>query len=138
MPLLARREAGVLLVDERDMGWWNEQYRRRAGPTDILSFSSLPRVSARHAPRRPEGSRTPQVSSPGDLEELHRLGRQTFEDDPPNLGDMVVCPAYMERKWGQGERRGGARAPGSRDARRLQTRAWRRLMTGCSFTASCT
>jgi ssRNA-specific RNase YbeY (16S rRNA maturation enzyme) len=97
----------VLLADEDAMAQLNAKYRAVQAPTDILSFSNLDVSRVRESP--PGGAtQAAQVSQPASVVELRGLSEELFGDEPPSLGDMVLCPAYMERKWGAGESMCGA------------------------------
>lgn len=68
----------ILICGEKKMATYNEQYRNKKGATDILSFPY-------HTDAQPGKHITPD------------------NDDDKNLGDIILCPAVIERKrheWG--------------------------------------
>ena len=75
-------ELSVLLVDEDTMSAYHEKYMGEAGPTDVLSF--------------PMDEQQP----PGE------------EDEPPVglLGDVVLCPAVIDRQAREHDRTAAAEA----------------------------
>ncbi len=62
-------DLGILLTSNEEMGSYNETYRHKKGPTDILSFAY-------------------HELSPGE-----RIRPLTEEDK--NLGDLILAPAYI-------------------------------------------
>jgi probable rRNA maturation factor len=49
----AQAEVSVALVTDREIARWNEAYRHKKGPTDVLSFPALSkRRTGRHAKRK--------------------------------------------------------------------------------------
>lgn len=64
---------GVLVCDEKTIQLYNKQYRQKDSPTDILSFPY-------HTELKPGEQITPN------------------DDDDKNLGDIILCPAVIDRK----------------------------------------
>lgn len=65
-------EAGVAFCDELRIAELNEEHRDVPGPTDVLSFP------------------------------IDGLVEPGFPGVPRQLGDVVICPAYVERQVAQG------------------------------------
>lgn len=64
---------GVLICGEKKMASYNKQYRNKDGATDILSFPYHTELQA------------------GERIVAH-------DDDDKNLGDIILCPAIIDRK----------------------------------------
>jgi probable rRNA maturation factor len=81
---LADSEVTICLVNDREIARMNETFRRRRGPTDVLSFPEGP---------RPRGSATGRrISTAG--REFTRRRPRTAEKP---LGDIAIAPATARR-----------------------------------------
>jgi probable rRNA maturation factor len=76
---LGEADVTVCLVSDAEIAWMNEAYRKKKGPTDVLSFPEVPR----RAPASLRRART--RSSPADAR------RGQF------LGDVAISPATARR-----------------------------------------
>jgi probable rRNA maturation factor len=71
----AKTEVSIAFVSDAEIAKWNQNYRNKKGPTDVLSF---PALSKRHAKRKPN-ARVPAKSSGG------------------FLGDIAIAPETAQR-----------------------------------------
>lgn len=71
-------ELSILLCDSPTMHEYNKQYRDKDKPTDILSFSFYP------------------LLRPGESIEA-------LSEDEKNLGDIILCPEYIQSDLAQWE-----------------------------------
>jgi probable rRNA maturation factor len=82
----------VCLVDNIQMARWNRAYRGKQGPTDVLSFPSLPDSSTRSKPSK----RTARA-----LAARNRQAPTSATSSDPNLdsylGDIAIAPAVARR-----------------------------------------
>lgn len=72
-------DLGIWLLDPQEMQRYNNEYRGKDKPTDVLSFAYHP-----------------------DLKAGERIVPQT--EDDKNLGDIMLCPAYIKNdlpNWNQ-------------------------------------
>lgn len=72
-------DLGILICGAKRMAFFNEEYRGKKGPTDILSFPFHDRLVA------------------GEQIEARSA-------DEENLGDIILCPAVIDKKrldWGR-------------------------------------
>lgn len=71
----------ICLVTNADIAKWNRAYRRKSGPTDVLSFLAENDVSPRkkrHAPSRGASTSNPEIAG-------------------NYLGDIAIAPAVARR-----------------------------------------
>lgn len=69
-------DVGILLADAATMQAYNREYRGQDQPTDILSFPFYPNLKA--------GERI-----------------NTSDSELKNLGDIIICPAYVQTTLSQ-------------------------------------
>lgn len=74
---IADTEVSIAFVTDAEIAKWNESYRRRKGPTDVLSF---PAFSRRNAGRNTSAKR-----------------RKTQPADDRFLGDIAIAPETARR-----------------------------------------
>ncbi|MBI3404829.1 MAG: rRNA maturation RNase YbeY [Acidobacteria bacterium] len=74
---LSKDSVAVCLVEDKEIARWNQNYRHKRGPTDVLSFpaTSFPWMQKRAASRA----------------KAHANGNSTF------LGDIAISPAVARR-----------------------------------------
>jgi probable rRNA maturation factor len=82
----------VCLVSDAEIACWNRAYRRKTGPTDVLSFSA----DAKNRTPRTQGSRrTPRKAA---LRQKYRETPDLNSADPRKyLGDIAIAPAVARR-----------------------------------------
>jgi probable rRNA maturation factor len=73
-------EVTVCLVSNREIAGMNEEFRKKQGPTDVLSF---PAMNARMGERRGRSSRARRVSS--------------LRPREKSLGDIAIAPVVAKR-----------------------------------------
>jgi probable rRNA maturation factor len=66
----------VCLVSDAEIAWMNERFRKKMGPTDVLSFPAMPPGK----PRRPASEGGPYKEGAGDY-----------------LGDIAIAPGIARR-----------------------------------------
>jgi probable rRNA maturation factor len=75
----AQSEVSIAFVSDAEMAKWNQDFRHKKGPTDVLSFPALStRRAERHAKRK-----HPVVRSPGTAGDF--------------LGDIAIAPETARR-----------------------------------------
>ena len=89
----------VCFVTDREIARWNRAYRRKPGPTDVLSFPAYEhRLQSRPLGRL--GRRTNQLASTAS-----HPPRRSVTAAPPYLGDIAIAPAVARqnaRRLGRG------------------------------------
>jgi probable rRNA maturation factor len=78
----------VCLVTDSEIARWNRAYRRKPGPTDVLSF---PTRETRLKPKR-SGRQTNQFALTAS-----RPLRAVVPDSQPYMGDIAIAPAVARR-----------------------------------------
>lgn len=76
---LGDSEVAVCLVSDREMARMNEKYRKKKGPTDVLSFPAKPHRRIAREPR------------------LARKKGATLRQERPYLGDIAIAPQTARR-----------------------------------------
>ena len=76
-------EITIAFVSDEEMAQWNEKYRGKNGPTDVLSFPAT--SGARHAP----GANGNGVRSNGASPKIRKC--------PEILGDIAIAPETAKR-----------------------------------------
>jgi probable rRNA maturation factor len=89
----------VCLVTDREIARWNRAYRKKSGPTDVLSFPT-------HEHRRPstQTRRSGRLANQLAATALHPV-RAPVTASQPYLGDIAIAPAVARRnarRWGRG------------------------------------
>jgi probable rRNA maturation factor len=82
----------VCLVTNSEMARWNRAYRRKVGPTDVLSFPVEAKQRKRRTPKRPRNS---GARKRGDL-----FSPVSFATPTPSgsyLGDIAIAPLVARR-----------------------------------------
>jgi len=117
---IANSEVTVALVSDEEIARWNEMYRKKKGPTDVLSFpavsgarfrfeeknKSLRAVKSRRAAEsvRAAKSRSAAAISPGIVSTARgspnpRTGNSKSRSSivPESLGDIAIAPETAQR-----------------------------------------
>jgi probable rRNA maturation factor len=81
----------VCLVTDSEIARWNRAYRRKPGPTDVLSFPTDENRTELRQPRR-SGRQTNQLASTAS-----RPLRAVVPDSQPYMGDIAIAPAVARR-----------------------------------------
>jgi probable rRNA maturation factor len=85
---LGAAEVTICLVSDAEIARMNEAFRKKKGPTDVLSFPAV----ARRKPRKPGHSRG-LVPNEARAATVDRRGNSATE----YLGDVVISPATARR-----------------------------------------
>jgi probable rRNA maturation factor len=80
-------ELSLLFIDRRDMAELNEEYLGKPGPTDVLAFPI-------------DGSEIDVASGPSPEKRGPDRPDPDPSEQPPLLGDVVVCPAVAAEQAG--------------------------------------
>jgi probable rRNA maturation factor len=85
---LGAAEVAICLVSDAEIARMNEVFRKKKGPTDVLSFPAV----ARHTPRKPgrSGRMARNGSRAGGLD-------KHGNSDSEYLGDVAISPATARR-----------------------------------------
>jgi probable rRNA maturation factor len=85
---IAEAEITIAFVSDAEIVRWNEQYRRKKGPTDVLSFPTFAGAKEPGAARRNGalGSRS-----------AHSYAPLATRDSPLFLGDIAIAPETAKR-----------------------------------------
>jgi probable rRNA maturation factor len=84
----------VCFVSEVRIAGWNEAYRGKEGPTDVLSFRS---DETRHVGRRGEVRNANRARRGTRGEQRGTTGRSRHGAELPYLGDVAIAPAVAQR-----------------------------------------
>ena len=79
-------EVSVAFVSDAEMAAWNQAYRKKAGPTDVLSFPALPQKELDALTRRHERART-----------RRRERARHSAPEAAVLGDIAIAPETARR-----------------------------------------
>jgi rRNA maturation RNase YbeY len=95
----AQAEVSVALVSDREIAKWNETYRHKKGPTDVLSFPALStRRTERHAKRKRASLRAGSSNGQSGTQSGGFLGDIAIAPGTAEfLGDIAIAPETARR-----------------------------------------
>lgn len=88
---IAGAEITIALVSDAEIAKWNQQYRRKKGPTDVLSFPAVAGVThgVPDSPVSPRAARRSRLSA--------RHAPLATPRSPLFLGDIAIAPETARR-----------------------------------------
>jgi len=85
---IANSEITIALVSDDEIARWNQAYRSKKGPTDVLSFPAVFGMSHK-SPQKTNGAK------PGGI--LGGIARKRRPAPPEILGDIAIAPETAKR-----------------------------------------
>jgi probable rRNA maturation factor len=92
---LGEAQVTVCLVSDAEIAGMNEQFRHKAGPTDVLSFPA----AARRSVAKTKEAKAPQSASGAGFRRRLRVPLGAVSGD--ELGDIAIAPAVAQRNASQ-------------------------------------
>jgi probable rRNA maturation factor len=91
---IAGAEITIAFVSDAEIARWNEQYRSKKGPTDVLSFPAVADAKAAAAAGK-NGSARPTACFPSPRATRH--APRATRNSPLFLGDIAIAPETARR-----------------------------------------
>jgi probable rRNA maturation factor len=94
---LASAELTVCLVSDAEIARMNESFRKKKGPTDVLSFTAVTRRKPVPISNRNGHARLREGTASAVPKRAIKLGALAPEATPEFLGDIAISPAAARR-----------------------------------------
>ena len=92
---IADAEIAIALVSDKQIAKWNQDYRKKSGPTDVLSFPAAGAAQGQPADAKgaAAGRRNGALASPT----AHSYAPLATRHSPFFLGDIAIAPETAQR-----------------------------------------